>query len=213
MHFKAKAYENLVEEIAQSKTSSRELLLQNAFGPMLEKHPVQLVGVFPGSACVSPGVLWTLVHRRKMAVRMQAVNLACLLQVIRTAYALQQDSPINIKPVHHPLQHVPKGDAYPLFLGYSEALMRLASLERRHLNAQEEAIERRRKVLAELEDRSKALAEQGCITALEGQRALQLHADRYCNTSRLSIEVVNDSTPVHHVHVLLHIRFSICRPH
>ncbi|KAK9816667.1 hypothetical protein WJX72_003486 [[Myrmecia] bisecta] len=99
-------------------------------------------------------------------------------KLVRLAYKLRELTPDAIKPPVKDLQALPAGHTYPIFRAFPVAAVKLQVQERERIQAEEEALLKRRQVVAQLEMRGNALAQQEKALGQEEQRLAALEIQR-----------------------------------
>ena len=85
------------------------------------------------------------------------------------------------------MQSLPPGDSYPAFQAYPRQAVDLHLRDRDRIAAEEEALQRRRRVVAELEERSRRAEVEGARWAEERKRLAEIEAERRGALRRLEV--------------------------
>ncbi|CAG9462793.1 unnamed protein product [Pedinophyceae sp. YPF-701] len=109
-------------------------------------------------------------------------------KLIQLAYRMRDTTPDAIKLEDGAFLALPPGDTYPPFTGYPKSAVDLHLAERERIRAEEEAIARRRRVVHELEERTRAMQAQEASWAAEKRRVAEVEAERRAALRRVEEE-------------------------
>eukprot|EP00798_Chlamydomonas_sp_ICE-L_P022282 gene22282-29358_t len=119
------------------------------------------------------------------------VNMKGLLQ---DSHKLRKATPEELKPASTTFDPLPEAVAYSDFKDYPEAQLELFMQDRKRIEDAEEALARRRKVVSELEVRSKAVAMQAASLNSERQQIMALQAERREQLRNVEIAMAAETT-------------------